>query len=201
MMEMIKPINWASPQGLPSRSYRCGYCGNDVASEKGWVGHYQRSPSQNAFVYICHRCTGTTFFDIDNHQWPGVSFGNAVADIDDQGVAALYDEARGAFSASSYTATVLCCRKLLMHIAVAKKAPAGKNFVEYVQYLADHHYVPPDAKPWVDHIRTTGNEANHEIKISSRPEAEELISFCEMLLKIIFEFPAAVRNKVRPPAP
>jgi hypothetical protein len=193
---MIEPINWSNPSGLPSYSYRCGYCGADVASEKGWVGTWQRNSSVRAFIYICHRCTGTTLFDVDQKQWPGVSFGNSVSDIDDRGVAAMYDEARGAFSSSSYTAAVLCCRKLLMHIAVAKKAPAGKNFIEYVEYLAEHHYVPPDAKPWVDHIRKAGNEANHEIKISSREEAEELISFSEMLLKVIFEFPASVRKKV-----
>lgn len=193
---MIKPIQWTNVQGLPSRSFRCGFCGSDVASEKGWSGHWTANGSVKTYVYICHRCTGTSFFDADGRQFPGVSFGNAVADVDDQSVALLYDEARGAFSASSYTACVLCCRKLLMHIAVAKGAPPGKNFVTYVEYLADNHYVPPDAKPWVDHIRSKGNEANHEIIISKEPDAEELISFSEMLLKVIFEFPAAVRKKL-----
>ena len=82
-----------------------------------------------------------------------------------------------------------------MHIAVAKGAPVGKNFIEYVEYLTANHYVPPDAKGWVDHIRTKGNEANHEIVISSKTDAQELISFLEMLLKVIFEFPAAVKRK------
>jgi hypothetical protein len=191
---MIKPIEWHQPQAIPSRSYVCGHCGNDVASEKGWHGTWKGHNSR-AFVYICHRCTGTTFFDADERQSPGVSFGNSIADVDDRSVSALYDEARGSFSASSYTATVLCCRKLLMHVAVAKGAKQNESFASYVQFLADSHYVPPDAKPWVDHIRSKGNEANHEILISSREDAEELISFSEMLLKVIFEFPAAVRKK------
>jgi hypothetical protein len=170
-----------------------------VASEKGWIGNWTANANAYAFVYICHRCTGATFFDVDRRQSPGISFGNPVADVDDAGVAALYEEARGAFSSSSYTAAVLCCRKLLMHIAVAKGAPTGKPFVTYVQYLADNHYVPPDAKGWVDHIRTKGNEANHEIVISTRTDAEELLSFSEMLLKVIFEFPATVRKKIGSP--
>lgn len=196
---MIREISWNQPQGLPSKSFICGHCSNDVASEKGWHGAWTQNSGVRAFVYICHRCTGVTFFDANGRQSPGVSFGNAVGDVDDQSVARLYDEARGAFGASSYTASVLCCRKLLMHIAVAKGAVEGQSFVKYVEYLADKHYVPPDAKPWVDHIRNKGNEANHEIVISTKDDAEELISFSEMLLKVIFEFPAAVRKKVTPP--
>jgi hypothetical protein len=48
----------------------------------------------------------------------------------------------------------------------------------------------------VDHIRKKGNEANHEIAIMSRTDAEELISFIEMLLKFMYEFPARI-----PPPP
>lgn len=198
---MIRPIAWQQIQGLPSKSYTCGHCGNDVASEKGWYGNSTGSGKLRAFVYVCHRCTGATFFDLDDRQSPGIAFGNEVAGIDDPSVSLLYDEARGAIGASSYTAAVLCCRKLLMHIAVAKGAKANGSFVSYVEYLADNHYVPPDARPWVDHIREKGNEANHEIVISSREDAEELISFSEMLLKVIFEFPAAVKKKAKlPPA-
>jgi hypothetical protein len=79
-----------------------------------------------------------------------------------------------------------------MHIAVQQGAPAGENFITYVQYLADKNYVPPNGKGWVDHVRQKGNEANHEIKIMAQTEAEELISFLEMLLKFIYEFPARV---------
>ncbi|GIW50780.1 MAG: hypothetical protein KatS3mg081_0135 [Gemmatimonadales bacterium] len=64
-----------------------------------------------------------------------------------------------------------------------------------MQYLVDHHFVPPDAKDWLDHIREKGNEANHEIVIMSKEDAEELVSFSEMLLKFIFEFPAVLKRK------
>lgn len=84
-----------------------------------------------------------------------------------------------------------------MHIAVSKGAKAGDSFVFYVEYLAAQNYVPPDAKPWVDHIRTKGNEANHEIHMAAKEDAEDLISFSEMLLKVIFEFPAAVKKRIK----
>src|SRR5262249_42952294 len=110
----------------------------------------------------------------------------------------LYDEARNAMSVGSYTAVVLCCRKLLMHIAVAKGALANQTFVKYVAYLADNHYIPPGAKGWVDHIRKKGNEATHEIVIMKKDDAEELISFCAMLMKVIYEFPAAIQRRTNP---
>jgi hypothetical protein len=93
---------------------------------------------------------------------------------------------------SSYTAAVLTCRKLLMNIAVAQGAGPGKTFVSYVEHLAASGYVPPNGRGWVDHIRTKGNEANHEIVLMSKAEAEELISFAEMLLKFIYEFSSRV---------
>jgi Domain of unknown function (DUF4145) len=79
-----------------------------------------------------------------------------------------------------------------MNIAVHLGAPEGNSFMSYVQYLADKGYVPPDGKGWVDHIRKKGNEANHEIKLMNKTDAEDLIVFSEMLLKFIYEFPKRV---------
>jgi hypothetical protein len=140
------------------------------------------------------------FFDESKHlQVPGVTFGNPVKDIPEKDVETLYDEARRTAGTGAYTAAVLCGRKLLMHVAVSKGAKAGDTFLNYIQFLADKNFIPPDAKEWVDHIRKKGNEANHEIVIMGKEEAEELLSFLEMLLKIIFEFPAAVKRRMSPP--
>ncbi|HDP99722.1 MAG TPA: DUF4145 domain-containing protein [bacterium] len=98
-------------------------------------------------------------------------------------------------SVSGFTSVVLSCRKLLMHIAVSKGANPGENFVSYVQYLSDNHYIPPDAKDWVDHIREKGNEANHEVNIMNKDDAELLLSFIQMLLKVIYEFPSAIKQR------
>jgi hypothetical protein len=105
-------------------------------------------------------------------------------------VTALYDEARKSVAAGATTGSVLLCRKLLMNIAVSQGADPGKSFAEYVTYLADKGYVPPNGRGWVDHIRQKGNEATHEIVAMSKADAEELILFAEMLLKFIYEFPS-----------
>jgi hypothetical protein len=84
-----------------------------------------------------------------------------------------------------------------MNIAVAQGGTAGETFVKYVEYLAAQGYVPPNGKAWVDHIRKKGNEANHEIALMSKTDAEELVLFIEMLLKFMYEFP----NKIPSPNP
>lgn len=192
----MNQLFWQSVSNIQSKSYQCGYCGQPIASEKGYHAKWQNGSTSVARIHICHYCSRPTFFEDDGTQYPGTVFGEAVDGISDQSVSRIYDEARKAFSASAYTASVLCCRKLLMHVAVSKGAEAGKNFAFYVEFLGSHHYVPPDAAPWVDHIRSKGNEANHEVVMASKEDAEELISFSEMLLKVIFEFPAAVKKRV-----
>jgi len=180
---------------LPSRGYICGYCSQPLASARGWAASKEGHPSIMAYIYVCHHCTGPTFIDHEGKQWPGVVFGNSVQDIPEKTVLDLYEEARRATGAGAYTAAVLCCRKLLMHIAVAKGAAGGGSFASYVDYLSVNHYISPEAKDWVDHIRDKGNEANHEIVIMPADDAKDLITFCEMLLKTIFEFPAVIRKK------
>lgn len=198
---LMNRYNWSNQQDLPSRGYTCGYCNRPLASAKGWHGAFEQNGQLRAFVFICHHCTSPTYIDHEGSQWPGVVFGNSVNDIPEKSVADLYDEARKATGAGAYTGAVLCCRKLLMHIAVAKGAATGQTFAAYVDYLSANHHISPDAKEWVDHIRTKGNEANHEIVIVGADDAKDLLSFCEMLLKTIFEFPAVIRKKLSPAKP
>jgi hypothetical protein len=189
-------FNWHNPNTISAREYKCGYCGREVAPNHGWF-----TQPTAAYVYVCHNCSCATFFDPAGKQFPGVPFGDPVQDVDEASVAELYEEARRTTAASCYTAAVLCCRKLLMHVAVSKGAAAGQSFVAYVEHLAANNFIPPDAKPWVDHIRKRSNEANHEIVLMKKEDAEELVTFTEMLLKVIYEFPAAMKKRAagKPP--
>lgn len=186
-------LYWNKAENIGSHKYTCGYCGQPLASERGWHGSFNGHVI--ARIDICHHCTRPTFFDYDGRQYPGVSYGEAVNNVSDDSLNEIYEEARRASSAGCFTAAVLCCRKLLMHLAVAKGAKEGESFKSYVEYLAKNNYVPPDCKLWVDQIRDTGNEANHEIVLMKREDAEHLISFCEMLLKIFYEFPAVAKAR------
>ena len=197
-MNLNEIYSWTHEGSINSKSYTCGYCGNPIASEKGYSSqsiNTYHGTRRHTFIYICHFCSRPTYFDYDGEQIPGSAYGNDVRNIDDEEVEKLFQEARRATSSNCYTATVLCCRKLLMHISVSKGAETGKNFIYYVEYLSENHFIPPGAQSWVDHIRKKGNEANHEITIMNSDDAKELIDFCEMLLKIIYEFPGNVKSK------
>jgi Domain of unknown function (DUF4145) len=177
---------WQSLQSVKSRGWACGYCGQNVASTLG----YECRSGGIESVLICPHCDKPTYFNGDV-QVPGVAFGHDVDSLP-QDVEALYREARNCMAANAYTPAVLACRKLLMHIAVAQGADAGQAFTAYVEHLSSKGFVPPTGKKWVDYIRSKSNEANHEIKLMGRADAESLLRFIEMLLELVFAFPAQV---------
>jgi hypothetical protein len=112
-------------------------------------------------------------------------------------VKALYKEARNCMKVNAYTAAVMCCRKLLMNVAVTEGADEGLKFWQYVKYLSDKGHITVNARKWVDHIRDKGNDTNHEIEMMSRQDAEQLIKFSEMLLRTMYEYPAEVENRAQ----
>ncbi len=179
-------MSWHNASSIGSEEFICGWCGNKVATPVGFRSNNDHSER----ILICPHCDKPTIFSYSK-QVPSVSYGSAVAHLPAD-VLSLFDEARNCTAASCYTASVLMCRKLLMNIAVAQGATPGGTFISYVEYLAGNGYVPPNGKGWVDHIRKKGNEATHEIVLMTKDDAHELISFAEMLLKFIYEFPNRV---------
>jgi hypothetical protein len=180
------PGEWINLASTGSKSFICGHCGSDIASDKAYTAHVGNATFPA--IFICHSCNKPTYMAGDE-QTPGPSTGKPVkslpADID-----RLYDEIRKAASSAAYSAAVMAGRKLLMHVAVEKGAPENKTFVEYVAYLNDNHYIPTGSDTWVDQIRQLGNDANHEITIMGPREANLILNFLEMLLKVIYEFPS-----------
>jgi len=192
------PLEWQNRQKVGSRIFTCGYCDSKVGSDDGYFA-VDASTQHQVHIFICPSCRQPTYFDLKGGQTPGASIGIGVRFLLPE-VERIYEEARACVTVNSFTAAVLACRKLLMNLAVSKGAKPGESFISYVEYLADKGYVPPGGKGWVDHIREKGNEANHEIKIMGRDEAELLISFSEMLLKFVYEFPARVPSATIKPS-
>ncbi|MDZ8024294.1 MAG: DUF4145 domain-containing protein [Nostoc sp. DedQUE11] len=141
-------------------------------------------------------CNGATFFfPFKDSVYPSYPFGNLVLHLP-KDIEAIYEEARKCTSTYCYSAAVLICRKILMNLAVAQGAKEGLKFIEYVKFLSDNGYIPPNGKHWVDHIRQKGNEATHEIALMNEADAKNILVFTEMLLKFIYEFPAMVNANV-----
>lgn len=182
-------IEWINLQDIESKSYVCGHCGHSIASHKGYRGTTPAPHNRSVYTYICHQCSKPTYIQYDGVQVPGPVYGQSIKHIPDENIEKLYNEARSCYTIAAYTSSVMCCRKLLMNIAVSEGAIEGKSFVEYVNYLNDNSYIPPKGKTWVDSIRKLGNEANHSIQFKTSDEAKLILTFTEMLLKFIYEMP------------
>lgn len=179
-------VEWINTSTLSPLVFTCGHCGESVSSNDGY---FASGTKKGWKILLCHHCGCPTFFDHNDNQVPGSLAGNEVSHLP-QNIHALYNEARNCCTVNAYTASILACRKLLMNISVEQGAKEGLSFVDYIDFLAENGYIPPNGKGWVDHIRKKGNEATHEIAIKTQDEAEQLITFAEMMLKFIFEFPA-----------
>jgi hypothetical protein len=189
--------DWNEAQLIDTRSWRCGYCGRDVASNRGWyASHYRTSQYETvtAYIAICPRCDMPSVIsaETDLTMPPGL-FGEAVQHLPDD-VKALYGEARRAVGSGAHNSAALACRKILMHVAVEKGAPKNGSFLSFVNHLADNGYVPPDAREWIDEIREHGNDANHEIDLIDKAEAENMVDFTAMMLRVIYEYPERGRQ-------
>ena len=104
-------------------------------ANQGYMGHHQNE-SGHHYILICSNCNKPTYFPYNEDvQYPGTSYRDRVQHIDDEGIAALYEEARNCISVGACTAAVLCCRKILMHAAVLQKAPKNKKLIDYVQSI------------------------------------------------------------------
>lgn len=177
-------------QEVVRKGYKCGYCNLEVGNNRGY--NYVEDNRKVAQIYVCPSCDNPTFFDKVGNQYPGIKFGNLISNINKEEVKKLYDEARNCFSVNAFTSVALCCRKLLMNISVDLGAEDNKSFAYYVNWLDENNYILPNAKRWVDQIRKIGNEATHEIHIISREDAEKSLKFIEMILRLVYEFPAMV---------
>ncbi|MCR4399425.1 MAG: DUF4145 domain-containing protein [Syntrophomonadaceae bacterium] len=193
---------WSGATRISSRAYTCGYCGLEVASSFGYEAVAKTmvgaATQKAAFIRICPHCSRPTFFE-GNMRVPAAMFGRHVSKVSDPGVAAMYDEARRCIGCGAYTAAVMCCRKLLLHVAVAQGASPDMPFHECIDFLAQRHFIPANVREWADRLRAAESEASHEIAIMSEDDARVLVSLVEMLLTIVYEFPARIET-LKPPA-
>lgn len=195
---IAKKLEWKE-EYMRSKNFTCGYCGAYVSSNKGMpLQELTQGYSPNFAhlhsigVYICTNCYMPTFI-YDDIQVPGNRYGSPVKGVPEN-VNKVYEEARSCYAANAYTGTVLLCRKLLMHVAVDLDAKDNLRFIEYINYLNDKHFVSVKSHDWIDQIRKYGNEATHEIQVNSLQDAQMILKFCEMLLKMNYEYPSIIEE-------
>jgi hypothetical protein len=194
---------WKDAKSMFSVAWVCGFCGNNVATDVGFMAVGIGGSPLKGQIKICNLCSCPTFFPLGHSAssyFPAPLVGRTVRGLPAD-IGTLYGEARTCAAAGAHTASVMLLRKLLMHVAVEKGAAAGLSFVKYVEYLESKSYIPPDGKAWVDEIRQRGNEANHDIVIFDTHDSELMLGFAEMLLSIIYDYPNRLPPKPPKPKP
>jgi hypothetical protein len=190
---------WKGQVNIKNRSFTCGYCSKTVSSILGsFFAANEGNGQPSGWAYICPNCKGLNIWDEDGRRYPTPLLGEPIDHVPAP-LTAAYNEARRCTWTGCYTASVLLCRKMLMNIAVEQHAKEGLTFKEYITYLSEAGFVPPNGKAWVDHIKDKGNEATHAIALMKEEDARDLLTFIGMLLRFIYEFPAMVPAK--PPKP
>lgn len=109
-------------------------------------------------------------------------------------------EALADLGVGSYTSAVMMCRKILFHVAVEKKLKPkdskgfAPTFVQVLSHLEREGFITPPIKPWVEHIKDVGNEANHDLAPISKDDAERVATFTRQLLVTTYEMPHRMRE-------
>ena len=167
---------------FPGHTYqhKCGHCGLDVAGIV--VATY---PTKSIEWIGCPACLKGSVVNKDVIT-PMPFLGDDIQGLEDP-IKSAYEEARKSLSSKSNTACVLMCRKILMNVAVDKGALQGKQFVFYVEYLAEQGHISPTMRAWVDKIREIGNEATHEIPSPDDETTNTALTFTTLLLKNVYE--------------
>lgn len=181
--------NWNSTSYPRTIKFKCGYCDQNVASKDGFE-HIIGGRASFEFLRICPLCNKPTYInEYESYiQIPGNVYGDTIKFLPEN-ISSLYDEARKCFSINGYTSVIMCCRKLLMHIACQEGAGENLSFGKYVQFLKGNGYVTKPGQAWAESILKMGNIANHTLECYSKDEAELVMRFTEMMLKTIYETP------------
>lgn len=196
MPENINILVWNSTVNQKGRRYFCGYCGVDTSPNEGYVtSTHNNKPKYQGIIGICTNCNRPSYLlyhrTTIKEQVPGELQREKIRDLPNE-IEQLYSEALISAAAGAHTSAVLTCRKILMHVAVSKKAEENKGFAYYVNYMAKQGYLPPEGKKWAQYIVDRANEANHEIEIMYKNDSDALILLTTRMLQFIFELSGSI---------
>jgi len=119
-------MDWINLATIYSKKFKFGYCGSNVASNKGY-----RSEGTYNTIFICPHCEKPTYFEsrLNENGIPGSRYGEEVGKLSPE-ISNLYNQARISFSVFAYTGVALLCRKIIMNVCVDNGAVEGKKFAE-----------------------------------------------------------------------
>jgi len=112
-------------------------------------------------------------------------------------VAIAFKQAVESRKSGHYDAAGAMYRKAL-DVALKNIDPAVKGLLrDRIDKLAAANKLTPSLKDWAHEIRLDGNEASHEEDPFTKPEAEEMHAFMELVLTYLFTLPEQVKLRGR----
>ncbi|PRS46405.1 DUF4145 domain-containing protein [Bacillus sp. MZGC1] len=180
---------WDGTRYIDNVRYDCGYCNAYVAPQNAYPSkeYALHDGRLGAVILICPGCQSPTYMSRNKIQYPVKNIMNDIKHLPDN-LQELYKEVCDSFSVHAYTGASILARKMIMNIAIEKKAEENKKFVEYVEFLVTNAIVPQSTKKWLDLIRKNGNDAAHKTHKASKEDTEKIIKFLEILLRSVYEF-------------
>lgn len=185
-------MGWSSVSTINAQDFECGYCDRNVASDRGYFNQAVQG-HVIGFIYICPKCANPTYFS-GKKQVPNPLPGNPLPEAAPKDVVSIYEEARKAYMGGAHTGAVLLCRKILIHIAHDLGSPGKQTFNEAITWMNDNQHIPKNGLHVVKHIKDKGNEATHELVLSTAAEAGTLLMLVHRLVLFNYEFETLVEK-------
>jgi hypothetical protein len=149
-------------------------------------------------VALCRRCNSPFLIKQSRYGVPGefetitsevVLFPQASrlhADGIPESVQRAYEQAHKCYSASSYEACALMCRRCLEALCKSLSAP-GRSLQAKLDALSDSGAIDKRLAQWAHGIRAIGNEAAHDTDTElTKSDARDALDFTEALLMYVF---------------
>jgi hypothetical protein len=174
-------------QALVNAEYIAGYpyhwAEEDDPSLNGIPGEYQ--------LWKCPSCQKPFLLDTDEFFGSVVMYppeDNRVNPRLPAPLKSAYTEAVSCFKSKAYTATAIMCRKTLEGICV-EHGTKGHNLVANLKELKDKGVIESRLFEWADALRISGNEAAHDVTVTTSAEdARDILEFTNALLEYVFTF-------------
>lgn len=167
----------------------------EVLGETSWYEPYE-SPEARTTLFRCARCD-KSFIVIGVQDEDGRILVNTapitIAGWNEQSsipehIAGMYREARLAYRGGAATASALMCRKALEATCRVHDIK-DRTLAKALKTATERGIIHGFLSEWAEELRTTGNEAAHDMNPDiSDEDARDLVEFTETLLQYVFTY-------------
>jgi hypothetical protein len=177
----------------------CEHCQAKVSAE--FVAKYERRGEEeddypdSVHLLKCPRCANPLLVSVDDIVNDGEQFVMLYPSTAAKASASVpaplrraFDEATLCLRAKAYTAAAIMCRKAVEGVCV-KHGVKSKGLVAGLKELRERGVIEGRLFSWADALRMQGNEAAHDVRVTTSPEdARDLVDFAHALLEYVFTF-------------